>query len=54
MPAAAMRTDDRSPYRLLVGVGGIGTGVFFALDGGRTLGRNESRLARLFGEQVAV
>jgi sugar/nucleoside kinase (ribokinase family) len=30
----------------LVGVGGIGTGVFFALDGEHDLGRNESRLAR--------
>jgi sugar/nucleoside kinase (ribokinase family) len=34
-------------YRLVVGVGGIGTGAFFALDGNHTLGRNESRSARL-------
>jgi len=31
----------------MVGVGGIGTGLFFALDGNRTLGRNESRAGRL-------
>ena len=30
----------------LVGVGGIGTGLFFALDGAHDLGRNESRMAR--------
>jgi sugar/nucleoside kinase (ribokinase family) len=36
-----------SPYRRLVGVGGIGTGIFFALEGQHTLGRNESRPARL-------
>jgi sugar/nucleoside kinase (ribokinase family) len=30
-----------------VGVGGIGTGTFFALEGGHDLGRNESRPARL-------
>ena len=34
-------------FQVLVGVGGIGTGMFFALDGDRTLGRNESRLGRL-------
>lgn len=30
----------------LVGVGGIGTGLFFALEGDHDLGRNESRMAR--------
>lgn len=34
-------------YTALVGVGGIGTGIFFALDGDATLGRNESRPARI-------
>ncbi|MFC1537673.1 carbohydrate kinase family protein [Gemmatimonadota bacterium] len=34
----------KSPkYRLLVGTGGIGSGIFFQLKGSRTLGRNESR-----------
>ena len=34
-------------YRLLIGVGGIGTGVFFRLESDRPLGRNESRPARM-------
>lgn len=42
-----LRTDEKSPYRQLVGVGGVGTGIFFELEGNQTLGRNESRLARL-------
>jgi sugar/nucleoside kinase (ribokinase family) len=32
---------------MLAGVGGIGTGMFFALEGEHTLGRNESRPGRL-------
>jgi len=36
-----LRTDG--PYDRLVGVGGIGTGIFFALEGNHTLGRDESR-----------
>jgi sugar/nucleoside kinase (ribokinase family) len=39
--------DENSPYRQLVGIGGVGTGIFFELDGDATLGRNESRLGRL-------
>jgi sugar/nucleoside kinase (ribokinase family) len=31
----------------MIGVGGIGSGIFFALDGDHTLGRDESRLGRL-------
>lgn len=42
-----MRLDPDAPYHRLVGVGGIGTGLFFALEGDRDLGRNESRPARL-------
>jgi sugar/nucleoside kinase (ribokinase family) len=42
-----LRIDERSPYRQLIGVGGIGTGIFFDLEGNRTLGRNESRPGRL-------
>jgi len=41
-----LRIDSRSPYRALVGVGGIGSGCFFALEGNHTLGRNESRPGR--------
>jgi ribokinase len=33
-------------YRAMLGVGGIGTGVFFALAGNHTLGREESRGGR--------
>ncbi len=33
-------------YRAMLGVGGIGTGVFFALAGNHTLGREESRSGR--------
>ncbi|GIV00341.1 MAG: hypothetical protein KatS3mg014_1956 [Actinomycetota bacterium] len=36
-----------SAYRRLVGVGGIGSGIFLALEGNHTLGRNESRAGRL-------
>jgi len=35
-----------SQYQALVGVGGIGSGVFFSLDGDHTLGREESRSGR--------
>lgn len=31
----------------VVGTGGIGSGIFFLMDGNHTLGRNESRLAKL-------
>lgn len=43
----ALRIDEHSPFRELIGVGGLGTGMFFALEGDHTLGRNESRLGRL-------
>jgi sugar/nucleoside kinase (ribokinase family) len=42
-----LRIDAHSSYRQLVGVGGIGSGIFFALEGNHDLGRNESRPARL-------
>ncbi|MGA7906534.1 MAG: PfkB family carbohydrate kinase [Candidatus Sulfotelmatobacter sp.] len=42
-----LQIDNRSPYRSLMGIGGLGTGLFFALEGDHTLGRNESRPARL-------
>ncbi len=42
-----LKIDASSPYRQLIGVGGVGTGSFFALEGNRTLGRNESRLGHL-------
>ena len=36
-----------APYRRLIGVGGIGSGMLFALQGEHELARNESRPARL-------
>ncbi|HKT69754.1 MAG TPA: hypothetical protein VJP83_09970, partial [Terriglobales bacterium] len=41
-----LRRDPHS-YRRLIGIGGIGSGIFFALDGNHTLGREESRFGRL-------
>ena len=41
----SMKTPCR--YRRLIGVGGIGSGLFFALEGDRDLGRSESRAASL-------
>lgn len=46
MTALNVRREYRR-YDALVGVGGIGTGRFFALDGDHTLGREESRSGRL-------
>src|SRR5512143_884525 len=46
-PTSPLRGDTGFPYRMLAGVGGIGSGMFFALDGNHTLGRNESRPGRL-------
>jgi len=37
----------RLRYRALIGTGGIGWGMFFALNGNHTLGREESRSGRL-------
>src|SRR5271157_2943635 len=47
MPPRTLQFNPHSPYRSLIGVGGLGTGLFFALEGEHTLGRNESRPARL-------
>lgn len=41
--ATVLKLRAASPYRCLVGVGGIGTGLSFALEGNHTLGRGESR-----------
>jgi sugar/nucleoside kinase (ribokinase family) len=42
-----LRTDGKSSFCRLMGVGGIGTGSFYALEGNHTLGRNESRPGEL-------
>jgi len=44
---ASLRLGEGASYERLVGVGGIGTGLFFALEGNHDLGRNESRPGRL-------
>lgn len=42
-----LRVDlERASYRALIGTGGIGSGLFFALQGNHTLGREESRSGR--------
>jgi sugar/nucleoside kinase (ribokinase family) len=43
----ALQPDVATGFRRAVGIGGIGAGIVFALDGNQTLGRNESRLGRL-------
>jgi ribokinase len=37
---------QRYRYDVMIGTGGIGSGIFFALDGDQTLGREESRSGR--------
>jgi sugar/nucleoside kinase (ribokinase family) len=38
---------EKYRYTHIVGTGGIGSGIFFSMEGSHTLGRNESRLGRL-------
>ena len=38
-------------YDVVVGTGGIGSGIFLALEGNRTLGREESRPAELLDQR---
>lgn len=40
-----------APYQAMIGTGGIGSGVFFALDGDDTLGREESRSGRFLDKR---
>ncbi|MFB3738811.1 MAG: PfkB family carbohydrate kinase [Candidatus Velamenicoccus archaeovorus] len=47
MTARTIRLPSGAPFRRLVGVGGIGTGMFLAVEGDRTIGRSESRAGRL-------
>ena len=44
--ARTLQLPPHAPFRRLIGVGGIGTGMFFALEGNHDLGRNESRPGR--------
>src|SRR5882724_13916 len=47
MNSFKLRVQGDSPYRRVLGVGGIGAGMLLALEGNHDLGRNESRAARL-------
>ena len=38
--------SERRRYQALIGTGGVGAGLFFALEGDHTLGREESRSGR--------
>lgn len=38
---------NKYKYKTMIGVGGIGSGMFFLLNGDHTLGREESRSGRL-------
>ncbi|GIH16164.1 PfkB family carbohydrate kinase [Rugosimonospora africana] len=42
---------DAPAYEVVVGTGGIGSGMFLALTGNRTLGREESRAATLLDQR---
>jgi sugar/nucleoside kinase (ribokinase family) len=42
-----LRANTKSGFTCAVGIGGIGTGIVFALQGEHELGRNESRLGEL-------
>ena len=44
MTSQRLLPNPRTGFTRVVGVGGIGTGTIFALQGNHTLGRNESRL----------
>ena len=48
-----LRLPADAPFRTLVGVGGIGGGMFLALEGDATLGREESRGAHLLDARDA-
>ncbi len=45
--AMALVPDPKSGFTQVVGIGGIGTGVVFQLEGAHTLGREESRMGTL-------
>src|SRR5882724_1032436 len=42
-----LRIHEESPCDCLVGIGGMGAGIFFTLAGDHTMGRNESRAGQL-------
>lgn len=50
MPSLNINLRD-SQYRALIGTGGVGSGIFFALEGNHTLGREESRGGRFLDQR---
>lgn len=42
---------DKLRFQAVIGTGGIGSGMFFALDGNHTLGREESRSGRFLDQR---
>ena len=42
---------DQTRFQCMIGVGGIGIGKFFALNGNHTLGREESRLGHFLNQR---
>ena len=47
MRLSALRPHPTLGFTHIVGIGGIGTGILFQLEGDHTLGRDESRLGQL-------
>ena len=50
-PAPLFADHSRLRYQALIGVGGIGAGTFFRLQGNETLGREESRAGRFLDQR---
>jgi hypothetical protein len=46
MTRHALKSHPELGFTHVVGIGGIGTGVLFQLEGDHTLGRDESRLGQ--------
>ncbi|MGO9242894.1 MAG: carbohydrate kinase family protein [Bryobacteraceae bacterium] len=51
MNSALLSDHSRLRYDALIGVGGIGAGSFFQLNGNQTLGREESRAGRFLDQR---
>lgn len=47
MSSIKAKNNKGYKYNHLIGTGGIGSGIFFTLEGDKTLGRNESRRGKL-------
>jgi len=47
----ALRSNEESGFTCVIGIGGIGSGIVYALQGEHELGRNESRLGELLNSR---